>query len=87
MAVFKKGHRPYGSRIRKRGRYVIAYTCKRKNAKRHIYGRYNDARYCIKMVKDVAAMHPNWIVKVYDYNWEELSNSDLIKEDKENGKI
>jgi len=45
--------------------YILTYKAKRKNARRHIWGRYNSIDECI-----VNANNSNYIFTVYNNKWE-----------------
>lgn len=46
-------------------RYILTYKARRKNAKRHIWGRYNTIEECRRN-----ATNPHYDFAIYDYDWE-----------------
>lgn len=56
-------------------RYKLAYKARRKNAKRHIWGRYNTIEECRRN-----ATNPHYDFQIYDSEW------NLIEEIKKEGK-
>lgn len=46
-------------------KYILTYKAKRKNAKRHIYGRYDSIQDCMKHVDN-----KHYDFSIYTGNWE-----------------
>ena len=72
---FTQGHRPHCTRIGKRalkGCYIVAYTNKRKNGKRHVLARYNDLEaaevHYRQVLKSPLAKHAT--INIYTSIWE-----------------
>lgn len=68
---FKTGHKTEVRRQRAKGAYILAYRCRRKNAKRHIIDRYDDLDECKRKFANFKAMKgKHWDIHIYNYIWE-----------------
>lgn len=47
--------------------YYLTITAKRKNAKRHIFGRYETLDEAVSRVKDI---NPRYRIEIYTGNWQ-----------------
>ena len=63
----KKSHPVRNGRvgnIRRDKMYILVYTSRRKNAKRHIFGRYASIEECRRK-----AVNPHYDFQIYDSKW------------------
>lgn len=72
MGQFEKGHKPYKHKRPMHGHYIVAYSGKRKDAKRHIWGRYEEEKTARMVLIRVRNAHPKWTTHLYNSVWEVL---------------
>lgn len=76
MAKFENGHKPYKAKLGKRrykGAYILAYTNKRKNGKRHVVARYNDLHEALFWLKRLDTNPDKKKYDIYNTVWEKLT--------------
>ena len=49
--------------------YYVTITAKRKNAKRHIYDRFESYDLAIKYAKKLSYYNSKYIIEIYDGRW------------------
>ena len=55
--------------------YILAYKRKRKDARRHIVGRYDTKQACIDKFNSV--YDPNYIYAIFTYDWKFVTELDI----------
>lgn len=75
MAKFTPGHKPLKARLGKRryrGAYILAYTNKRKNGKRHVMGRYDDLKEAEYWLMRLNTSPDKKQFNIYNSVWEKI---------------
>lgn len=70
MNEYQIGHKTTIKKQSRKGAYILAYKGHKKNAKRHIYDRYDELYVARSQLAKLKASKPKWTIHIYNYCWE-----------------
>ena len=73
MSRFRSGHKPIPAKLGKRkekGKYILGYIARRKDAKRHIIARYDELEHAKNAKLFYEGQNNNYQYHIYNSQWE-----------------